>query len=177
MRLKSADNARAWSRFVELYTPLIYFWARNCGLQAPDAADLVQDVMALLVKKLPEFEYDGSKSFRGWLRTVTLNKWRDRYRQKALPVESVSQSALGRVAEPDPESFWETEYRQQLVNRAMALMREEFTEQTWRACHKYVIEGRPAAEIASELGVSVWTIYAAKSRLLNRLRQELDGLL
>ena len=74
MRLKSPDNGLAWSRFVELYTPLIYFWARKCGLQSPDAADLVQDVLTLLVDKLPEFQYDRSGSFRGWLRTVTLNK-------------------------------------------------------------------------------------------------------
>lgn len=178
MRLKSTDNSRAWSRFVKLYTPLIYFWARNCGLQAHDASDLVQEVFALLLKKLPEFDYDKAKSFRGWLRTVTLNKWRDRYKVKALPVENCSQSALGQLVDDDPvNSFWEAEYQQQLVNRAIDLMKSEFSESTWKACQEYVIKGRPAADVANELNISIWTIYAAKSRLLNRLRQELDGLL
>ncbi len=40
-----------------------------------------------------------------------------------------------------------------------------------------MIEGRPAGDVARELGVSVWTIYAAKSRLMRRLREELDGML
>ena len=178
MRLKSANNGPAWSRFVELYTPLIYFWARKCGLPAEDAADLVQDVLTLLLKKLPEFEYDQTRSFRGWLRTVTLNKWRDKCRVKKLPIEDSSQSSLGRIADlAQAESNWDGDYREQLVTRAIELMKNEFTESTWQACQQYVIDGKPAAEVAENLGVSVWTIYAAKSRLLNRLRQELEGLL
>src|SRR5205823_5013820 len=76
-RLQRADEQTAWVRFVELYTPVLFAWARRLGLQAQDAADLVQEVFTVLVRKLPEFRYDRQKSFRGWLRTITLNKWRD----------------------------------------------------------------------------------------------------
>jgi RNA polymerase sigma-70 factor (ECF subfamily) len=72
-RLRQPNAVDAWPRFVELYTPLLYYWAKRLGLQQQDAADLVQDVFVLLVQKLPEFAYDRHKSFRGWLRTVTLN--------------------------------------------------------------------------------------------------------
>ena len=168
----------AWSRFVKLYTPMIFFWGRKCGLQTEDAYDLAQDVLTLILKKLPTFEYDQTKSFRGWLRTITLNKLRDRLRLKSLPIEDASQSRLGRIADPDQaEQFWDNEYQTELVTRAIELMKSDFTETTWQACYQYVIEGKPAAEVANKLGVSVWTIYAAKSRLLHRLRQELDGLL
>ena len=91
----------AWSRFVKLYTPMIFFWGRKCGLQTEDASDLAQDVLTLILKKLPTFEYDQTKSFRGWLRTITLNKLRDRLRLKSLPIEDASQSRLGRIADPD----------------------------------------------------------------------------
>ena len=47
-------------------------------MQEQDAADLVQDVLIVLMRKLPEFHYQPGKSFRGWLRTVLMNKWRDR---------------------------------------------------------------------------------------------------
>src|SRR5665811_132490 len=40
----------------------------------------VQDVFTVLVRKLPAFRYDPHKTFRGWLRTVALNKWRDNRR-------------------------------------------------------------------------------------------------
>src|SRR5947209_16334896 len=79
-RLRRPDDPEAWDRLVDLYTPLLYHWARGTGLQEPDAADLVQEVFAVLVRKLPEFRYDEHKSFRGWLRKITLNKWRDRQR-------------------------------------------------------------------------------------------------
>src|SRR5947207_11749136 len=54
-----------WRRFVQLYTPLLYHWARRLGLSAEDAADLVQDVPTRLVAQLPQFTYDPGKRFRG----------------------------------------------------------------------------------------------------------------
>jgi Sigma-70 region 2 len=66
-----------------LFTPLIFHSARRAGLQDEDAADLVQDVFMVLVQKMPEFEYNRHKRFRSWLRTITLNKWRDRQRRRA----------------------------------------------------------------------------------------------
>src|SRR5438876_4447688 len=82
-RLRRPAEPEAWGRFVHLYTPLLYYWSRRAGLQPSDAADLVQDVLTTLVQKLPEFRYDEHKSFRAWLRTVTLNKWRDRRKRHA----------------------------------------------------------------------------------------------
>src|SRR5687768_5078078 len=69
-RLRRPADAEAWSRFVELYTPVLFAWARGVGLQDADAADLVQDVLAGLLRSLPTFQYDPGKSFRAWLRTV-----------------------------------------------------------------------------------------------------------
>jgi RNA polymerase sigma-70 factor (ECF subfamily) len=176
LRQPGADDA--WARLVELYTPLLYYWARRLGLKSDDAGDLVQDVFTVLVQKLPEFRYDGQQSFRGWLRTVALNKWRDGQRRrprKLVLSDPQTLSQLPDSLESDP--FWETEYREQLVAQALALMESEFRPETWRACWETTVAGRPAAEIAAELGTSVNAIYAAKSRVLRRLRQELDGLL
>jgi RNA polymerase sigma-70 factor (ECF subfamily) len=58
----------------------------------------------------------------------------------------------------------------------LELMRNEFEEPTWRACFECTVNDRPAAEVARELGLSVNAVYVAKSRVLRRLRQELDGL-
>src|SRR5688500_1099737 len=82
-RLRRPAEAEAWEGFVELYTPLLFHWARDAGLQESDASDLVQDVFAALVAKMPDFVYDPRKSFRSWLRTVTLNRWRDKMKQRS----------------------------------------------------------------------------------------------
>ena len=82
-RLRRPGEEEAWARLVELYTPLLYYWANRTGLSETDAADLVQDVFVVLVAKLPEFLYDRGKGFRAWLRTILFNKWRDRLRRAA----------------------------------------------------------------------------------------------
>jgi RNA polymerase sigma-70 factor (ECF subfamily) len=99
-RLRRPDERAAWDRFVELYTPLLYYWARRAGLQESDAADLVQDVFALLVQKLPEFTYEPGRSFRAWLHTVTLNKWRERHRRRAAMEAAVGEPLPEELAAP-----------------------------------------------------------------------------
>lgn len=177
-RVRQPGEQEAWARFVELYTPILYAWTRRLGLRESDAADLVQEVFVLLVQKLPEFTYDRHKSFRAWLRTVTLNKWREVCRRRPLPVAANSNAALAEVASPEESNgLDEVEYRQCLVGRALKLMQTEFQPATWKACWECVVLDRPAAEVARELGITLNAVYLAKSRVLRRLHQELDGLL
>jgi RNA polymerase sigma-70 factor, ECF subfamily len=171
------DQEANWKRFVQLYTPLFYHWARRLGLSSADAADLVQEVFAILVRKLPDFTYDRQRSFRGWLRTVTLNKWRDLRRRRTLVQQGGKEDSADLAGPDDIAEFEEAEYRQHLVKRAFELMQSEFHPTTWRACWEYMVADRPAAEVAKELGITVNGVYLAKSRVLSRLRQELDGLL
>jgi RNA polymerase sigma-70 factor (ECF subfamily) len=176
-RLRRPADREAWSRFVELYTPLLYYWARQAGLQEADAADLVQEVLTLLFQKLPEFTYDRHKSFRARLHTVTLNKWRELRRRRA-PAALDGGAALAEVPAADERgALEEAEYRRHLVQLALQALQAEFPATTWKAFQEYVVAGRGAEQVAAELGVRVGTVYAAKSRVLTRLRRELAGLL
>jgi RNA polymerase sigma-70 factor (ECF subfamily) len=176
-RLQRPTDPDAWGRFVALYTPLIFHWARRAGLRTEDAADLVQDVFTVLVQKMPEFEYDQHKSFRSWLRTITLNKWRDRQRQLAARPQEVNSVPLADLSTSEPEDlFEETEYRRQLVHRVLELLEAEFQPATWKAFREHAIEGRSAPEVSTELGLSVGAVYAAKFRVLARLRECLRDL-
>jgi RNA polymerase sigma-70 factor (ECF subfamily) len=84
---------------------------------------------------------------------------------------------LGEVPGPEGDAFWEKDYRSQLVGRALELMQSHFQPATWKACWECVVNGRSPVEVAAQLGISVNAVYIAKSRVLSRLRQELDGLL
>jgi RNA polymerase sigma-70 factor (ECF subfamily) len=175
-QVRRPDDLQAWRRFVELYTPLLFHWARRVGLREPDAADLVQDVFVLLVKKLPDFQYDRNKSFRAWLRTITLNRWRTVCR-RALPP-----TPAGNAVEelPDPasdEQFWEVDYRRELSARAMRIMRRDFDDATWQAFWGCVVDGRSAPDVGRSLGLSAGAVRAARFRVLCRLRCELQGLM
>jgi RNA polymerase sigma-70 factor (ECF subfamily) len=177
-RLRQPDAQAAWERFVHLYTPLLQRWARRLGLPEHDAADLIQDVLVLLVQKLPEFTYNGHQSFRGWLYTVTRNRWRDLQRRQVPEPRSTNDPTFRDVADPDPvEVLSEEEYRNYLVQRALRLMQTDFQPTTWKACWEHVVAGKSAAVVAAELNVTPAVVYVATSRVLSRLRQELEGLL
>jgi RNA polymerase sigma-70 factor (ECF subfamily) len=176
IRLRTADDAAAWDRFVDLYTPLLFYWARKTGLNSQDAADLVQEVLAIVFQKLPTFQYDESKSFRGWLRTVTLNRHREHCRKKMLAMQDVGQSDLEAIAE-SAQSIWDFEYKRRLVAQAMNLIEPEFKPATWAAVRDFVLTNEHAASIAKRHGISVWTVYSAKTRFLELLREQLEGLL
>jgi RNA polymerase sigma-70 factor (ECF subfamily) len=175
-RLRQPHADEAWDRFVRLYTPLLFHWARGVGLREPDAAELVQDVLALLVRKMPEFHYDRRRSFRAWLRTVALNKWRERRRRESPA--SAGADALREVAAPDDmAAFEEAEYRRSVVRQALELVRPGFPDRTWQAFWRCAVQGEDPAAAARALGLRVGSVYAAKSHVLARLREELEGLL
>jgi RNA polymerase sigma-70 factor (ECF subfamily) len=177
-RLRGPVEPAAWDRFVSLYGPVIYGWGRQVGLQDQDAADLVQEVFVKLIRVLPTFVYDPHKGFRRWLRTIALNTWRDRRKRRGDRQLPGDEGTLAEVAAPNSlEAFWDTEYRQQVVSRAMALMQADFEAPTWKAFWEQAVVGRPAKEVAAELGLSPGAVYAAKFRVLDRLRRELAGLL
>jgi RNA polymerase sigma-70 factor, ECF subfamily len=175
-RLRRFDDEASWARFTALYTPLLYSWARRLVDQPDDAADLVQDVFAAVVRRLPEFHYDPAKSFRAWLRTILLNRWRTSRRRPspaplaADPVQEDPGPAL--LDEQD-----EAEYRRYLLRQTLALLQSEFSPTFWKAFEEHVLADRPAEEVAAQLQISPGTVYVAKSRIFKRLRQELAGLL
>jgi RNA polymerase sigma-70 factor (ECF subfamily) len=174
-RLKSQDDRAAWDRFVGLYTPLLYYWVRRTGLQEADAADLVQDVFAVLVEKMPAFARRPDGSFHSWLRAVVMNARRDQVKRKQ-PAQ-LGHAGPDEPFSPDPlDQFIEDEYRGQLALQALRIMQSDFAPATWQAVWAWMVEGRPAEEVARQHGLTLGGLYAAKCRVLSRLRVELREL-
>ncbi|MEL7499397.1 MAG: sigma-70 family RNA polymerase sigma factor [Planctomycetota bacterium] len=177
-RETTSVDENAWQEFVELYTPLIFRWSRKIGLSENDASDLVQDVLTLVFQKLAAFRYEPSKSFRGWLRTVTMNRYRESVRRKSAAQQVHSNSILEQLQHVErAESTWDIDYARLLIVNAMDSMKSDFAESTWQALKLVIGEQVAVEEAAEKIGVSPWTIYSAKSRLLRRLREKLTGLL
>ena len=178
-------QAEAWSRFVDLYGPLVYRWARQSQLQSSDAADVVQEVFRSVAANLENFRRDRpGDSFRVWLRTVTKNKVRDHFRQcSSQPVgvggpdgdQSLEQSQMPQA---DIEDSQETiAASTQLVHRVLEMVQCEFTHKTWRAFWRVVVDEQKPSQVADELQMTIGAVYMAKSRVIRRLHDELDGLL
>ena len=178
------DDHEAWPRLVDLYYPLVYGWCRRLDLQPEDARDVSQEVFQSLVKCLSRFDAaGGANSFRGWLWGVTRNQLKTYWRRRsAAPVAAGGSDALQQLKEvavvDDEEPPSDARQDQRLVFlQAVELMRGQFEEHTWQAFRRAVVDGDPACEIASDLGMTTNAVYLARSRVMRRLREELPGLL
>ncbi len=181
-RARDGDQS-AFQRLVTLYAGLVYHWCRRAGLTPEDAEDVGQQVFLSVSCGLTGFRRDETNgSFRGWLRTITRTRLLDHfqeYRQREL-------AAGGDVSWNEPTITYhdrelpedeEPSEKKMVYEQALALVRGVFSEQDFQAFHQVVLEGASPREVAAELGVSVNSIYIAKSRILKRLRDEFGDLL
>jgi RNA polymerase sigma-70 factor (ECF subfamily) len=173
-----------WDRLVAVYAPLLRGWLLRYPLQGADADDLVQDVLAVVLRKLPQFRHNGrGGAFRGWLRAVLANQVRAFYRQRRGRPEPTDpqeeDSPLLQLEQPESELSrrWDQEHDRHVLERLLALIRAEFAASTWQAFEQAVVHGRSAAEVGAELGLSPNAVWIARSRVMRRLRAEARGLL
>ena len=182
-RAREYDTA-AWERLTAVYSPLVYQWCRRSGLQSSDAADVVQEVFASVATSLDRFRKDRPEdSFRGWLWTIAKNKTRDHFRARARGAEAkggtTAQLQLESLPENPPSDASDStgeHLHSKLARRAVALMKTDFAENTWRAFWLTAVEHQPAASVAEQLDMTVAAVYMAKSRVLRHLRKEFAGL-
>jgi RNA polymerase sigma-70 factor (ECF subfamily) len=181
-----AQEADAWTRLVDLYSPLVRFWCTRAGLRPDDASDVMQDVFRSLAGNLANFRRERTgDTFRGWLWTITRNKIRDHFRtQRSRPDATGGSEAQQWLQEvPDPlaalseDATGDVPEWKQLFRRALELIRGEFEPRTWQAFWRATVEGHDTGTIAEELGMTGNAVRKAKSRVLHRLRSELGDLI
>lgn len=183
-RLQQGAHTTAWHRLVVLYTPLIRGWLRRHTLPDQDVDDLVQEVLAIVVRKLPDFRRKPrAGAFRCWLRHITVNClrdfWRDRRYQPRVNGTGGFSEVLAQLEDPESplSQLWDKEHDEYLLRRLLARIKPRFEAKTWRVFQRLALEGASVDQVALECGMSVNAVFIAKSRVLNMLRQEGQGLI
>jgi RNA polymerase sigma-70 factor (ECF subfamily) len=177
----------AWHELVQKYSRRMYRWCRRSGLQTEDAANVVQEALVSVARKLGDFRRDTPRSsFRGWLRRIVDNKIRDHYRRigRRLDVAIGGTDAQARLAvtalvnggdEEDTGSG--TPVRKVSAHRevaeAVAKTRGAVGARNWKCFWRCAVDGQSAAEVGREFGVSANAVRLVKMRVLRRLRAEL----
>ncbi|MDA0588739.1 MAG: sigma-70 family RNA polymerase sigma factor [Planctomycetota bacterium] len=184
-RVRNRDED-AWKRMMEMYGPLVHRWIRRMNVQESDAADIAQNVFQYVATKIDEFRRDTpDQSFRVWLWTVCRYRILDHYREKKLhPGGHGGSTAHHRIMnvpdlpeQPEPDDSAEgVRELAGVVRRAIAVVQGRTADNTWLAFWRTAVEGDEPNDVAEDLGVSVWTVYKARSRVISRLRGELDDL-
>ncbi len=183
IRLRDGGDQRAWAELLEIYQPLIYRLARRKGLQHADAEELTQEAFMAVAAAIDRWDPDpGRGSFRGWLfriaRNMTIN-----FLTRSRPEETgTGGTGFRQLIEQQPApsaddaTFFGREYKREALRWAAAEIRDEFRDSTWKAFWATAVEGRDIRQTAAALEISVGAVYAARSRIMARLKRKIQQL-
>jgi RNA polymerase sigma-70 factor (ECF subfamily) len=175
VRLADPADIAAWSEFTEIYADAIYRYSRSRGLQDSDAREVVQEVLLVVHREVGSWRSSGrSGSFRAWLietaRRVCLRSIRNRARRDRATGGSSIVEKLLRVAGPADEDD-DRDWERWAFCWAAGQIEREIEAATWRAFWLTAVEAVPPGEAAERLGMKIGSIYAAKCRVLARIRE------
>ncbi len=171
----------AWSEFELRYSEMIRGWCRRWGLQTSDADDLTQDVLLALSKQMEQFQYDPSRRFRGWLKTIAHHTWCDfleKQRRRAIGSGDTAMIQLleRQDVQDDFSAQLEQEWRRELLEEAMKLVQQRVQPHTWEAFRLLTHDGLSGAEVAQRMNMKVGAVWVAGSKVRKMIQQEIRRL-
>ena len=150
-RVTSSADADSWDRLTELYTPLMRRWLMQYDVQRADADDLIQEVLAVLMQELAQFDHNQrTGAFRHWLRKILVNRLRNLWRSRTYePQTSGTKSLLEQLHQleddkSDVSRIWNAEHDQHVISQLMEAVRSRFQEKTWEAFRRQMFDGQRA---------------------------------
>lgn len=181
LRIRDARDSGAWETFVEVYGRLIYRHCRGRGLAHQDAENVTQEVFTQISQSIRSFDYQPEVGrFRNWLGTVTRNEIYRYFKKDGRAARGrggmAEEQGLYEALSREEATAWEEEFNTHLLGEALARCRPHFEEVTWRAFELVWLDKRPAPQVAQELKVPIDRVYVAKSRVLDRLQEEVQKL-
>lgn len=168
----NGDDAAEWARFVELYTPVIRAFIGARGDEAPsDVDDVVQEIFVRLVNVLRAGTYCPEKGrFRAYLGTMVRRLLIDRHRRNLArgAGETVSAEEV-EILDETPDAAAYVDMHLLMARHAAAvehvLSRTMLDTRTVAAYRAYALDGEPAADVATRLGITHNALRQIKYRV------------
>jgi RNA polymerase sigma-70 factor (ECF subfamily) len=176
LALPGADEA--WILFLDRYGPLIDARCRQAGLQPSDIHDVRSSILARLVPAFRTFRHDPTRRFRGYLQRAVDNAIRTHWRTLRRHPDWLAAGCEPLDSLPESLAHLGAEIDVQIHSRVSALLhaidriRSEVGSQAWLAFELTAIEGLSGTDAAARLGKTPGAVYAAKCRVLSRLKAE-----
>ena len=173
-------DEQACNDLCTLYLPNVRFWCGKYGVAKSDIEDVTQEVFRLVFRGIDRFEKSETQgSFRAWIWTVTRNRIRDYFKSASHRMVASGGTEghiqMNQIPEsppsPDDSDFNEN---QSLTHQALGIVKNEVKEITFNAFWRSTVDNVAPHVVADELGISLDSVYQAKSRVLKRMRELLE---
>jgi RNA polymerase sigma-70 factor (ECF subfamily) len=139
-------------------------------------------------RRIATFNRDGRGAFHGWLHEIS-NRWISAYwrefwrrhrtviieptKLNYLPAREDSSGPDGSSSVGDPPTPCDLVI---LLRGLLEQIRPDFEHRTFQAFLKVAVDGRPAKDVAEELGMTRNNVDQAKFKVRKRLEQEFEAL-
>lgn len=176
IRIRDRQDADSWAEFFDLYSPLLYAYARDRGLNHEDAEDIRASCYETIVKRIGEFEYEQQKTgFRAWLRTMVNRRVVDLFRKKQIP--NAESSDLRNVEDNDEsiDQLWEKNWRLHHLRYCVSLVGKRVQNSTFEAFKLLTEQGLEPTEVSQRMQMNVDQVYKIKSRMLKMISAEMKN--
>jgi|SRR5688572_7378978 len=171
---------QSWLEFDARFRPIVRGFAMKLGLSEADADDVTQEALTRFVKFYRQGKYDRTRGrLSSWLIAIAQNCIVDLRQRRAARKEQRGASAIGDLSETNAlEALWDEESRRVILEHAMRELKEttRLDPRTIAAFEMLAFDQRTPADVASETGLSLDSVYAAKNRCLTQLREILARL-
>jgi len=182
-------NSNAWERLVACYKPTIMAWCRSKGLDEASSLDVVQETFLSVSKSLSKFQSTpGSGAFRAWLWRITQYRILDQRRQRHRQPHGIGGSSIAEklalVADSHlygqsssialRSAFAESPFAESPFSAALEKFSQSYESRIWQAFLRTAVDGRSTEEVAAEFNMSAVGVRQLRSRILRRLRTELE---
>jgi len=181
-KIQDKDDQHAWQEFIDIYKKYIYAIIREVGIPVHDVEDILQRIMLSLWKRLPEMDAEEIRRFRSYLGKMTQNAIYEYMRQKGQRAQRLEKASndpeLGYSKSTDlPEinEIAQREWEQYLTNMALDNISQQFSGNAIEA-FKLSMQGLDLDKIAEKLDVKAHSVYRLRSRVKERLIQEVKRL-
>jgi RNA polymerase sigma-70 factor (ECF subfamily) len=167
-----SDDALSVARIFERHAPTVARWAARLGGPRVDVEDVVQDVFAIVSRKLPGFA--GASSLETWLFGITDNVVRNQRRRWSVRRILVGwHEDMLEIPSGAPSPLEELEARRR-AERAYAVL-DRLPDRDRRVLILFELEEMSSEQIALLLGtktatVRVW-LFRAREKFLSRQRK------
>lgn len=177
-----AGGDDAWGRFLDRFRKPVVAFALKAGLSPAAADDVAQETMLAFLEGLRKGSYDRGKGrLSSWLFGIASLKVRQTWDAQARVArdhagEAGSAPGLSQIADPAAlEASWDQSFCRSVLEQSLARVRLEVDPQTFRAFELVAMKEVPAADVATQLGMTRNAVFLAKHRVVKRIRALKDA--